>query len=120
MAGRWTSSTNCARPVSSRASSLRLTELPTNRFTLLGGRLHRGDHVRVACAPAEIAGKGVADLVLRRRRVIAQERHEGHENARRAEAALQRVRFMERALDRMELRICVVLLNGARALLFGQ
>src|SRR5262245_19240551 len=52
----------------------------------LGDRL---DHLRVARAPAQVAGDGVADLVLGRLRVLRQQGGGGHEDAGNTESALR-------------------------------
>ncbi len=64
-------------------------------------RLHCLHDVLVARTATEIAGEAVADLVLARVRVFLQERQQGHQDAGRAEAALQAVRFPEGLLQRM-------------------
>src|SRR5438094_2860725 len=98
-----TSSTKSARPVSSRASSLRRTRLPTSRGWGATGQLHRVDDVLVARAAAQVPAQRVADLRIAGGCVVAQERDERHEDARSAEAALQRVRLAESGLQRVEL-----------------
>src|SRR5439155_20957359 len=98
-----TSSTKSARPVSSRASSLRRTRLPTSRGGGAAGQLHRVDDVLVARAAAQVPAQRVADLRIAGGCVVAQERDERHEDAGGAEAALQRVRFAEGGLQRVEL-----------------
>ena len=62
-------------------------------------RLH---DVLVAGAAAEVAGERLADLGLRRRRVVAQVRGQRHQDAGRAEAALQRVARAEGLLQRVQ------------------
>src|SRR3954451_13425587 len=76
------------------------------------GVLHRGGRVvhglldvGVARAPAEVAADHVVDLLLgeiRRRITLLQARGDRHEEARRAEAALQRVAFAEGLLHRVQ------------------
>ena len=58
--------------------------------------------VGVAGAPAEMSGEGFANLVVGRGRGVAQEGDHAHQDAGRAEAALQRVRLSERRLQGME------------------
>src|SRR5437879_11463166 len=98
-----TSSTKSARPVSSRASSLRRTRLPTCRGGGATGQLHRVDDVLVARAAAQVPAQRVTDLGFAGGCVVAQERDERHEDAGGAEAALQRVCLAEGALQRVEL-----------------
>src|SRR5216684_268749 len=97
-----TSSTKSARPVRSRASSLRRTRWPITlgapgRAT---GESHGRDDVLVTSAAAQIPGERLADLALVRIGMVAQERDERHEDARRAEAALQPMGLAERRLER--------------------
>src|SRR5712692_8906818 len=99
-----TSSTKSARPVRSRASSLRRTRWPITlgapgRAT---GESHGRDDVLVTSAAAQIPGERLADLALVRIGMVAQERDERHEDARRAEAALQPMGLAERRLERMQ------------------
>ncbi len=61
----------------------------------------------VARAAAKVSRERVADLVLVRRRVFPQERHECHEDSRRAKAALQPVRFAERRLNRVQRAVSI-------------
>src|SRR5512135_1245953 len=101
-----------------RGSSLRLIECPipptsavvlgamVALLLLLGGRvLHRLDDVHVARAAAQVAGDGVADLVLGRLLVAPQQGVAGEHHAGRAETALQAVLLHEPLLDRIELRV---------------
>ena len=67
-----------------------------------GGDAHRLDDVLVAGAAAEIAGDRGADLVLVGVGVLGQEGHQREQEARGAEAALQRVRFAKGLLQRVE------------------
>src|SRR5213596_1800061 len=103
-----TSSTKSARPVRSRASSLRRTRAPIPLRAWGGGgggatgESHGRDDVLVTGAAAQIPGQRLADLALVRIGMLAQERHERHEDARRAEAALQPVSLAERGLKRMQ------------------
>src|ERR687885_519361 len=68
----------------------------------VGREQHRVDDVLVAGAPAKIAAEVLADLLLARPRVLAKQRLDGHQEPRRAEAALQPVRLTEGFLDGME------------------
>ena len=62
----------------------------------LGGGVEDGtDDLIVAGAPAEVAGQPIAGLYLRRIRITIQQRFGGDQQARRAEAALQRCMFQE-------------------------
>ena len=63
------------------------------------------DDVVVAGAAAEVALEPVADLLLGRVRVLLQQRDRRHDEARRAEAALQRVLLVERLLHRVQLAV---------------
>src|SRR5690606_14528189 len=66
-----------------------------------GRRLDRLVDLRVARAPAEVAGKRLADLLARRLRVVEQERVGGHEDPGRAEPALCGAVIAERGLERV-------------------
>jgi hypothetical protein len=72
-----------------------------------GHRHHRGDDPLVARAPAQVAGQRDADLVLGHRAPLpfTQQRVGGDQEARGAEATLQRVMLGERALQRAELAV---------------
>ena len=61
-----------------------------------------GEDALVAGAAAEVAGQRDADLVVGRVRVVAQERGRRHDEAGRAEPALQAVVVAERRLDRRQ------------------
>jgi len=63
----------------------------------------RGDDILIAGATAQIAGNGNAHLLLGRVRIVAQEFDERRQNARRAEATLKPVVFMEGLLQGMQL-----------------
>src|SRR5216683_6294205 len=70
----------------------------------LGGGIEDGtDDLVVAGAPAEVAGEPVARLGLRRIRITVQQRLGSDQQARRAEAALQRRMFQEFSLQRMQI-----------------
>src|ERR1700674_780927 len=84
-----------------------------------GGGLHRLDDVHVARAPAEVAFQALADLVLRRVRVLLQEVGRGHDETGRAVAALQTVLVPERLLERVELPIFGHALNRGQLLALG-
>src|SRR6185503_12790232 len=60
------------------------------------------DDELVAGAAAEVAGDGTLDLVARRRGVALEQVQRGHQHARRAVAALQRVRLVEGLLEGVE------------------
>ena len=64
--------------------------------------LHRIDDVLVSGAAAQVAGQRRADLVLRRCAIRGQKLPHRHQNPRRAEAALQRMRIAKRLLQRMQ------------------
>src|SRR6185503_19150282 len=65
--------------------------------------LDRLDDVVIPGAAAEVALEAEADLLLGGARVLLQQRDRGHHEARRAEAALERVVLVERLLDGVEL-----------------
>src|SRR6476659_2389949 len=69
---------------------------------LTGGVQDRLDDVLVPRAPAEVPLEGLADLRLRRRRVLLQVAGGRHQHARRAVAALESVVAMERILERVQ------------------
>src|SRR4051794_1702785 len=64
--------------------------------------LHRFDDREIARAAAEVAREGLPQLVLAGIRLLAEERLDRHQEARRAEPALKRVRLVEGALERVE------------------
>src|SRR2546428_896231 len=101
-----TSSTDSARPVRSRASSLRRTRSPIPLRARGGGgatgESHSRDDVLIAGTAAQIPGERLADLALVGIGVLAQERDERHEDARSAEAALQPRRLAECGLERIQ------------------
>ena len=98
---------NSACPVSSRRSSLRLTGSPKVRVDIAqprircGGGQHGIDDVLVAGAAAQIARQRLAHLVLARRRMFVEKGRHGHQDARRAVAALQAVVIVHRLLQRV-------------------
>src|SRR4051812_23169531 len=109
--GRLMLSTYLARPVISSGSSFRSCRVA---MTFVAGSvtaispplrarhgLHGLDDVVVAGAAAEIALETMADLIVRRARMLLQEARRRHDHPRRAVAALQRVVLLEGALHRM-------------------
>src|SRR5579875_3723749 len=99
-------------PVISRASSLRRRALPSSApgasvcavmashsCLRLRRALHRSDDVLVPGAPAEVPLESLADLLLGRMRVVAEQVGGSHDHAGRAVAALQRVLLVEGALQ---------------------
>ena len=62
----------------------------------------RGQHLRVAGAPAEVAGDAVADLLLGRVRRLGEQRRGGHQDPGNAEAALGHAVPDEGVLQRVE------------------
>src|SRR6185503_11821895 len=113
------SAPNLARPVTLSTPSGRSGRVPTHlnsepgSFTfscigsgsshLGGGVHHRANDLVVAGAAAQVAGQPVAQLGLARVGVLLQQRLGGHQEARRADAALQRRVLDELALQRMQL-----------------
>src|SRR5687768_15204300 len=81
----------------------------------LGGELYREDDVLIAGTAAEIPRDRHANLLRRRRRVLAQEREQRHEHSGSAEPALKPVRFAESQLQGMK-RAALRPLPAARAL----
>src|SRR5688572_28334941 len=71
----------------------------------LRAALHRFHDVDIAGAAAEVAFEAVDDLVLGRVGIVLQQPRDRHDHARRAEAALERMTFGERALHGMQLAI---------------
>src|ERR671915_2629979 len=84
-----------ATPTRSISPAIALPHLP-------GGPLDRLDDPQVAGAAAEVAGEGLAQLLVAGIRMLPQERLHRHQEARSAEPALERVRLMESALERVE------------------
>src|SRR5260370_26524764 len=70
-----------------------------------GGVLNRLDYVLIASAPAEVPLESMADLVIARIRVPAQDLGAGHYHAGREVSALQAVMFPESLLHRMKLAV---------------
>src|SRR5262249_46439755 len=68
----------------------------------LGGESYRVEDLRVPGAAAEVAGEGLADLVVARSRVPIEQVGSGDHEPRRAEAALHSTRLDERLLDAMQ------------------
>ena len=60
------------------------------------------DDVLVAGTAAEIRRDGLANLRLVRFRILAKKRGDGHQHARRAEAALQPMRISKGSLERVQ------------------
>src|SRR6476619_7915947 len=67
-----------------------------------GRPLHRTHDRGVAGAPADLAGDGLADLVLGRVGIAVEQRASGDHHAGRAEPALQSVTLHEPLLDGVE------------------
>src|SRR5262245_37017796 len=87
-----------SRPRRSKSSRLRrLRPQPLRRIE------RRGDDILIAGATAQIAGNGDAHLLFCRFRIVAQELDERRQNARRAEATLKPMVFMEGLLQGMQL-----------------
>ena len=77
---------------------------PASSAAHLGGGIENGtDDLVVAGAPTEVAGQPVAHLGFRRIRIAVQQRLGRNQQARRAEAALQRRMLEEFPLQRMEI-----------------
>src|SRR5262249_2811420 len=107
-----------------RGSSRRLTRSPTifgntgdagmvtSSSAFFDGVLNGVDDVLIAGAATEIAGETRADLELRRRWGILEQRHRRHDHPRRAEAALQAVFLPESLLQRMERAVAAETLDG--------
>src|SRR5215472_120540 len=75
----------------------------TSLGSQLGGGIEDGaDDLVVAGAAAEVAGEPVARLSLRRIQIAVEQRLGSDQQARRAEAALQRRMFQEFSLQRMQ------------------
>src|SRR5437879_2876636 len=85
----------------------------------LGGGLDGLDDVHVAGTPAEVAFESPPDLVFGRVRVLREQIRGGHDEARRAVAALQAVLVPERLLDRVQLAILGHALDRGQALALG-
>src|SRR5919202_328394 len=74
--------------------------------------LHRLDDPQVAGAAAQVARERLAQLALAGVRVLTQERLHRHQEPGGAEAALKRVRLVERALERVKLAVGRESLDG--------
>src|SRR5262245_11547506 len=79
------------RALSSTRGAADIEPSSVRRPPPLRRELHGVDDVLVASAAAEVAGDGLADLVLVGVRVLVQKRHQGHQETRGAEAALEAV-----------------------------
>src|SRR4051812_49521374 len=66
------------------------------------GGERRLEDLRVGAAPAEVPARRGAYVVERGRRRAREERRAAHHHPRRAQAALERVVFDERGLDRVK------------------
>src|SRR5688572_357088 len=99
--GSCTSSTNSARPVSSRASSFLGTR--ALRYGGAAGKLDGIENVMVAGASAEIRGECLANFGISRVRGVAQQGRYCHQEAGRAKAALQTMGTSESVLQRIQL-----------------
>ena len=87
--------------------------------TRSGGHLDRPDDLVVAGAAAEVAGDGVADLVLARLRVALQQGDGGHDHPGGADAALQPPLLDEGLLHRVQLPVPGQPLHGGHAAPLG-
>src|SRR5712671_5246149 len=86
----------------------------------LGGGIEDGtDDLVVAGAPAEVTGEPVARLGLCRIRITVQQRLGSDQQARRAEATLQRCMFQEFSLQRMEIMAARHALDSLDRAAFG-
>src|SRR5918992_2329546 len=79
---------------------------------LPGGVLHRLDDPQIAGAAAEVARQRLAQVLLPRIRILTQHRLHRHQEPRGAEPALERVRLVERALERVQLALRREALHG--------
>src|SRR5665811_1216961 len=80
------------------------TRKPYHSPPQLGGGVENGaDDLVVACAPAEVAREPVARLGFRRIRIAVQQGLGRDQQARRAEAALERRMLEEFPLQRVEI-----------------
>src|SRR5258706_15708592 len=68
----------------------------------MGGQVHRVDDLCVTGAAADVARQGLANLDIRRPRHPRKQVVRGHDQARRAEAALDRASLEEGLLNRMQ------------------
>src|SRR5215831_13343877 len=102
------------------AATVRRMRLARSLAAHLGGRIEHGaDDLVVAGAAAEIAGEPVARLGLGRAGIAVEQRLGGDQQARRAEAALQRRMLEEFALQRMQAVAVRHALDGLDAMAFG-
>ena len=69
----------------------------------VASQLYCFDDVLVAGAPAKVSGESLADVAIGHLALLLDDRLEGHEKARSAEAALQRVLLVECLLERVQL-----------------
>src|SRR5262245_47124060 len=77
---------------------------------------HRLEHAREGSAAADVAVEALLDLFRRRVRVLLEQTDAGHDEARRAEAAHQRVLVAERLLHRVQLAAGGEAVHGANLL----
>src|SRR6185437_8611312 len=78
-----------------RFSMIAMSDLLPRRRLVLGRPADGGDDVLVSGAAADAARDRGADLLLGGVGVLVQQRPRGHQHARRAEAALERVHLVE-------------------------
>ena len=97
--------TRVLAPLDALAHELRQHGRRGHGLPLVGGVLNGVDDVLVAGAAAEVAGDALADLALRRRRVVFEQRHGRHDHPRRAVAALEAVLLPEAFLQGMQLTV---------------
>ena len=92
-----------ARPPPRRSRRGRTRTRPGSRAAPGGRELDRLDDVVVPGAAAEVALEPDADLLLRRVRILGEQRDARHHEPGRAVAALEAVQLVERLLHRMQL-----------------
>src|SRR5688572_26109807 len=112
MPGSLKSSVYLPRPVMSEGSSRRLIEEPmipgmdsTPFLAGAGDGFYGFDDVVVPGAAAKVALQALANLLLRRVRIVGEEPDRGEDHPRCAVTALQTVVVPERLLQRMELAV---------------
>src|SRR5215211_1598748 len=89
-------------PIAPRPAKPTRSVSPIMPSRLARGLLHRLDDSQVTGAAAEIAGERLPQVLPVGVWMIAQEGLHRHQEARRTESALERVRLVKRALERVQ------------------
>ena len=86
---------------------------------MTGRHQYRVDDALIAGAAAQVTGERFPDFWFLGVRMVAQEGDNGHEDSWRTESTLQRMRFVKRLLNGMELAIAAKALDGRNLMAIG-